>query len=102
MPIAKHLRHLYRGPAWQAARRRILERAGGRFDGVRYVGGAKCERCGRPDRKRVWTWGSRTLGYRAAWRHAAECAGFSAQVVEALKLDQLWSSEMGDGQEWRS
>lgn len=60
MPIRPELRQFYRGPAWQAARRRILERAGGRFaaDG-RYLGGARCERCGKPDRARVWVWSNR-------------------------------------------
>lgn len=39
MPIRPELRHLYRGPAWQAIRARILARAG-----------HKCERCEKPNR----------------------------------------------------
>lgn len=42
MPIHPSLRHLYRGPAWRAIRARILSRAGN-----------KCERCGKPNRKRL-------------------------------------------------
>lgn len=43
MPIRKELRHHYRGPTWQAVRRRILTRARGR-----------CEWCGKPDRRVLW------------------------------------------------
>lgn len=38
MPIRAELRHLYRGPAWRAIRKRILARAGNR-----------CERCRKPN-----------------------------------------------------
>lgn len=38
MPIRPELRHLYRGPGWQAVRARILARAGN-----------QCERCGKPN-----------------------------------------------------
>jgi len=56
MPIAKHLRHFYAGAAWRAVRRRILARAGGRFDAAgKYQGGARCEQCGKPDRETVET-----------------------------------------------
>lgn len=51
MPIAKHLRHLYAGEDWQAARMRIFARAGGKFDGDgKYLGEAHCEQCGAMDR----------------------------------------------------
>jgi hypothetical protein len=54
MPIRPELRHLYRSPAWRAKRQRILERAGGKFDGLgAYLGGARCERCGAPDRETI-------------------------------------------------
>lgn len=42
MPIRPELRQLYRGPAWEATRKRILERAGN-----------KCEDCGVPNHTRV-------------------------------------------------
>lgn len=38
MPIRPELRHLYRGPAWEAVRARIRDRAGDR-----------CEECGAPN-----------------------------------------------------
>lgn len=44
MPIAKHLRHFYRGPAWRAARTRILARAGN-----------ACEQCHKPNGEAVET-----------------------------------------------
>jgi hypothetical protein len=54
MPIRPDLRPFYRGPAWRATRRRILERAGGQFDERgKYLGGAKCERCKVPDRELI-------------------------------------------------
>jgi hypothetical protein len=55
MPIRKDLRRFYmRDSGWPAVRRRILERAGGKFDaGGKYVGGAKCEQCGVADRQQV-------------------------------------------------
>jgi hypothetical protein len=50
MPIRRELRPLYRSQAWLAARARIFARAGGRFTLLgEYLGGAKCERCGRED-----------------------------------------------------
>lgn len=54
MPIRPELRHLY-GREWrEVTRPRILARAGGRFDAEgRYLGGAKCEQCGKPDREHV-------------------------------------------------
>lgn len=42
MPVAPHLRHLYRGPEWEATRKRILERADN-----------KCEHCKAPNGKTV-------------------------------------------------
>ena len=55
MPIRAEYRKFYTAAAgWPATRRRILERAGGRFDERgKYLGGAKCERCGKPDRTDV-------------------------------------------------
>lgn len=43
MPIRPELRHLYRGPKWEAVRARILARAGNR-----------CEQCGKRNHRRVW------------------------------------------------
>lgn len=40
MPIRPELRHLYRGPEYEAQRRRILERAG-----------VRCEQCGAPNHR---------------------------------------------------
>ena len=63
MPIRPELRHFYTGPGWEGARRRILLRAGGEFDLLgNYLGGAKCEACGKPDRTRVETFTNRTIG----------------------------------------
>jgi len=45
MPIRPELRHLYTGPEWAAARKRILERARGR-----------CEQCGKPAGATVFTY----------------------------------------------
>lgn len=66
MPIRPELRHLYRTSEWAAARKRILERAGG-----------KCEQCGRPAGLIVfcYTWQSwqtgpgmqRTKFYHMVW-----------------------------------
>jgi hypothetical protein len=54
MPIRPDLRPFYRGATWSAIRRRILERAGGKFDGKgKYAGGAHCEQCRVPDRHLV-------------------------------------------------
>lgn len=55
MPIRPDLRKFYsRAAGWPEVRARILARAGGRFDERgKYLGGAKCERCGKPDRKWV-------------------------------------------------
>lgn len=85
MPIRRELRPFYRGPAWLATRRRILERAGGRFDAQgRYRGGAKCENCRRLDRKRVFVVSIRMV------------------VGPTLVIDQLYSNVKGSGQLWRS
>lgn len=46
MPIRPELRPLYAGKDWQAARARVLLRAGGKFsDQGEYLGGARCEKC---------------------------------------------------------
>jgi len=44
MPIAQHLRHFYRGPAWKATRERILERDGN-----------CCAQCGKPNGETIQT-----------------------------------------------
>ena len=50
MPIRSDLRHFYRGPAWRATRKRILERAED-----------KCEQCRKPNGQIVETHTGRTL-----------------------------------------
>jgi len=70
MPIRLDLRPFYRTPQWKAARLRVLERAGGRFDPEtgRYLGGAKCEQCRKPDRTRVWVYATEdALGRRVQY-----------------------------------
>lgn len=58
MPIPKHLRHFYRGPAFVAWRTALLKRSGG-----------KCEQCGKPDGIKVETHtGMNVAGLRMAWR----------------------------------
>jgi len=54
MPIRPELREYY-GKEWRTViRPRVLKRAGGQFDGKgQYLGGAKCEQSGKPDRKLV-------------------------------------------------
>ena len=62
MPIRADLRHFY-GPDWKhITRPLILQRAGGQVTGpdettgrYTYHGGARCELCGKPDRKTVET-----------------------------------------------
>ena len=85
MPIRPDLRHLYNTPEYRAVRRRILARAGGKFAGEDfdgpYVGGARCEECGKPDRVRVWVYAGRdplgrrvqywTAFGRARWRDSS-------------------------------
>ena len=57
MPIRPDLRQYYKPPAWPAVRRRILERAGGKFDeNGKYLGGARCEQCKAPDQERIVRW----------------------------------------------
>ena len=56
MPIRPDLRPFYTRAIWGPVRRRILERARGKFDGKgKYLGGARCEQCGKPHRRRVFT-----------------------------------------------
>lgn len=89
MPVALEVRHLYRGPGWREKRRRILTRAGGRFGEMgKYLGGAKCERCGRLDRRRVWTFSAHRI--------------VAIDGVLSAVIDGLWSSVNGDGQRWHS
>ena len=56
MPVRADLRKFYTAASgWPEVRRRTLTRAGGTFDpDGHYQGGARCENCGKPDRKRVW------------------------------------------------
>jgi hypothetical protein len=56
MPIRPELRKFYSAASgWPAVRRRILERAGGRFnERGRYLGRARCEQCKVPDRTGVY------------------------------------------------
>lgn len=67
MPIRPEYRKWYRTPDWRAARLRVLERAGGIITDGRYAGGAKCERCGKPDRTEI-----EVIRYRGEpyWRKA--------------------------------
>lgn len=71
MPIKPELRHFYRGPAWEAKRAFVLDRAN-----------HECENCGRPNRMAMWVlrdgtgrwalyWegGTRDL-WRGTWRDA--------------------------------
>jgi hypothetical protein len=54
MPIRSDLRGFYKPPTWPAVRRRILERAGGKFNAQgKYLWGARCEHCKVPDGERV-------------------------------------------------
>ena len=53
MPIPRHLRHLYRGEAYEAFRRALLDRAGN-----------ACEQCGAPNGARVFRTGMKTF---AGW-----------------------------------
>lgn len=95
MPIRPELRPFYRGPAWHATRRRILERAGGRFDAKgRYRGGARCEQCGKPDRRRVWVVSAKALYFAHAIPYR--------QLDNHFLLSQFWTLVKGDGQRWRS
>lgn len=111
MPIARQFRPFYRGPGWEFARRRTLERAGGRFAGKgerdargrfaregQYKGGARCEHCGRPDGQRVFTW---------SWKEPARAWGkqpvlqmvWADERSGALrdKLGRLWSGKLPRG-----
>jgi hypothetical protein len=63
MPLAKELRRVdgpY-GRHWRnVVRPAVLKRAGGSFDHKgKYLGGAKCEHCGKPDRQYVWVWSNK-------------------------------------------
>lgn len=70
MPTPKHLKHFYSASAgWPKTRAHILQRAGGKLDERgRYIGGAHCENCHKPDRERVLTatWRDET-GLRMSW-----------------------------------
>jgi hypothetical protein len=64
MPIRKEFRKFYRGAAWRDARHRILARAGGKFNlSGNYLGSARCEACGKPDRTRVETFSDHAMGF---------------------------------------
>jgi hypothetical protein len=62
VPIRPDLRPFYGRTWYEVTRPRILRRAGGRFrrDGT-YLGGAKCERCQKPDRQHVFTFKDRLV-----------------------------------------
>lgn len=81
MPIPKHLRHFYSAAAgWPATRAAILVRAGGQLNkrGC-YIGGARCEACGKPDRERVWT---------ATWREPRPHMAWSPKGIVPAWRDQ--------------
>lgn len=82
MPIRPDLRQFY-GTAWRAVRRRILERAGGK-----YLGGAKCERCGVPDHRVV----ERRAGY---WRLVIGGCRLSGTLRKANEHASLWQRVAG-------
>ena len=67
MPIRPEWRAFYASKLWRfEIRPRILRRAGGQFDEKgRYLGGAKCEECGVPDRKIA------TRGPESSWKIGA-------------------------------
>jgi hypothetical protein len=80
MPVARHLRHLYRGKRWAETRSRILARARDR-----------CEQCGKPNHRRVWVIGDkplRVLGLLSCRWHNIR--------------NQFWSWCDGSGQKWHS
>lgn len=60
MPIRKEWREFYRGPEWEAAKARVLERAKSR-----------CEQCGKPRGEIVWTytWKTRQLKFGGRWNY---------------------------------
>lgn len=64
MPLDKRIRRRYYGVHWyKQVRPPILLRAGGRFDERgKYLGGARCEQCGKPDRQTVYVWRSQSCG----------------------------------------
>lgn len=79
MPIRPEWRKYYRGREWEAARYGELKRAGGKFDERgKYIGGAKCRQCGKPDRERVWVvsqglplrqfWAPESSFWESGWR----------------------------------
>lgn len=87
MPIRADLRKFYtRAAGWPAVRRRILERAGGRFDARgRYLGGAKCEQCRVPARAAVYR------GPAGLWRLTPTgSAWHTARGIETTYVP-LWS-----------
>jgi len=91
MPIRPELRIFYRGSAWKAVRRRILERAGGEFDAKgKYLGGAKCEQCGVPDRQRTWRNGGWWLNVVTGMAHDSRgkqrCAGSEFLPLRSVRI----------------
>lgn len=67
MPIRKDLRVFYGRDWYHRVRPRILRRAGGHFTKAgRYLGGAHCEQCGKPDRKKVFTFTERAVTAESA------------------------------------
>lgn len=89
MPINRNFREHYKPGVWGPVRRRILERAGGKFDeGGKYLGGAKCERCGVPDHRVV----ERRAGY---WRPIVGASWLVIPVVRRWLLRGRWHDTFG-------
>ena len=90
MPIRPDLKHFY-GAEWrQVVRPPILKRAGGRLDDAgAYLGGARCEQCGKPDRSELlvanWSTGS---GPQTLWAPAHSHAA-------------PWRNQYGEFATWR-
>jgi hypothetical protein len=85
MSIRKEFRHFY-GRVWYGVTRpRILRRAGGRFTREgKYLGGAKCENCSRPDRKQIYVYSDVVLEGGRIRRRT-----FWLNVIDGIWHDQL-------------
>lgn len=84
MPIRPDLRPLYKTPEAVGSRCRALERAGGRFDEKsKYLGGARCEQCGVPDREPVAR-GTAGTWFGTLW-HTCTQATFSGHPVGPVR-----------------
>jgi len=82
MPIRAELRHLYRGPEWQAIRERILARANN-----------KCERCGAPNRQVVL----RQYGWWTEATLSATVWAFNARFNKVPFISLPWKVAGDDG-----